>query len=73
ILDNRDFKMLRHGLAHWNFDWNVSNNIHLIAYDKDGDSISTKLLLSEVDAFHIIAFALVEILNEVFFQQEHSK
>ena len=68
ILDNKDFKNLRHGFAHWNFDWESSNKIHLIAYKTDKDSISTKLLLSEVDAFHIVAFSITEILDEIFFQ-----
>lgn len=71
VLENRDFKMLRHGFAHWNFDWEVSaNDVYLIAYDKGKNSISTKLLLREVDAFHIVAFSLTEILDEVFFQKE---
>lgn len=69
LLENKDFKSLRHGLAHWNFDWDVSKDIHVIAYDTGKDSISTKLLLSEVDAFHICSFAVTEIFDEVFFQK----
>lgn len=44
----------------------------MIAYDWERDLPTAKLHQSEADAFHIIAFALVEVLDNVFISQRSS-
>ena len=42
---------------------------YVIAYDWERDLPTAKLHQAEADAFHIIAFALVEVLDDVFISQ----
>jgi len=66
FLDERTFKLLRNGFAHWGFDWEVvSNESYVVAYDWERDLPVAKLHQSEADAYHIVAFTLVEVLNDV--------
>jgi hypothetical protein len=67
FLSDRTFRLLRNGFAHWAFDWEVVGpDQYVVAYDYERDLPTAKLHLEEADAYHIIAFAVVEILNEVF-------
>jgi hypothetical protein len=67
FLNDRIFRLLRNGFAHWAFDWDVVGpDSYVVAYDWERDLPTAKLHLEEADAFHIVAFAVIEILNEVF-------
>jgi hypothetical protein len=69
FLDDKVFKALRNGFAHWSFDIDVSGGEpYLISYEDGKDVVAAKLHLLEAEAFHIIAFGLTEILDKVFFQ-----
>jgi len=70
FLNNRTFRLLRNGFAHWAFDWEVvRNDSYVVAYDWERDLPVAKMHQLECDAYHIIAFALVEVLDEVFISQ----
>lgn len=70
FLDEKVFKDLRHGFAHWSFDLEVSaGEPYLICYKDGKDVVSARLHFLEAEAFHIITFGLVEILDEVFFKE----
>ena len=67
FLNDRTFLLLRNGFAHWAFDWEVVGpDQYVVAYDYERDLPTAKLHLEEADAYHIIAFAIIEVLNEVF-------
>jgi len=70
FLKDRLFHLLRNGFAHWAFDWEVvGGESYVIAYDWERDLPTAKMHQSECDAYHIITFALVEILDEVLISQ----
>jgi hypothetical protein len=70
FLGDRLFKLLRNGFAHWGFEWEVvGSESYVIAYDWERDLPIAKLHQKEADAFHIIAFALVEILHDVLLSE----
>jgi len=67
FLNDRTFRLLRNGFAHWAFDWEVVGpDSYVVAYDWERDLPTAKLHLEEADAYHIAAFAVIEILNEAF-------
>lgn len=67
FLNDRTFRLLRNGFAHWAFDWDVVGpDSYVVAYDWERDLPTAKLHLEEADAYHIVAFAVIEILNEAF-------
>jgi hypothetical protein len=66
FLGDRVFRLLRNGFAHWGFEWEVvGTESYVVAYDWERDLPVAKLHQKEADAFHIVAFALVEIVDEV--------
>lgn len=67
FLNDRTFRLLRNGFAHWAFDWDVAGpDSYVVAYDWERDLPTAKLHQEEADAFHIVAFAVIEIFNEAF-------
>lgn len=67
FLNERLFRLIRNGFAHWAFDWEVvGEQSYVVAYDWERDLPTAKMHQSECDAFHIATFALVEILDDVF-------
>ncbi len=67
FLNDRTFRLLRNGFAHWAFDWEVVGpDSYVVAYDWERDLPTAKLHLEEADAYHIAAFAVIEILNDAF-------
>ena len=67
FLKDRTFLLLRNGFAHWAFDWDVVGpDQYVVAYDWERDLPTAKLHLEEADAYDIVAYAVIEILNEVF-------
>jgi len=71
FLNGRLFRLLRNGFAHWAFDWEVvGRESYVVAYDFERDLPTAKMHQAECDAYHIVAFALVEVLNEVFISRQ---
>jgi hypothetical protein len=67
FLEDRLFRHLRNGFAHWAFDWEVvGGESYIVAYDWERDLPTQKMHQAECDAYHIIAVALVEALDRVF-------
>ena len=70
-MGDKVFRSLRNGFAHWGFDWEViGRDSYVVAYDWDRDLPIAKLHQEEADAFHICAFALIEVINDVFLGPE---
>jgi len=64
FMKNELFRSLRNGLAYWSFDWEIENhNSYIIAYDRDR---VIRFHQAEADAFHIIAFSIIEVLDDAF-------
>jgi len=64
------FLQVRNGFAHWGFDWEVvGDDSYIVIYNWEQDLPIAKLHQREADAFHIAAFALIEILDEVVISQ----
>jgi hypothetical protein len=65
FLAEKTFRTLRNGFAHWGFDWEVvGKESFVVAYDWERDLPIAKLHQSEADAYHIIAFAIVEAIYD---------
>ena len=64
FLRNKEFYTLRNAFAHWGFDWEtVGNESYIVAYNWEKDLPIMKLHQKEADAYHIITFAIIEILH----------
>ena len=73
FLNDRTFRLLRNGFAHWAFHWEVIGpDSYVVAYDWERDLPTAKLHLHEADAFHIAAFALIEVLDEVLVSRRYT-
>jgi hypothetical protein len=67
FLNDRLFRVVRNGFAHWAFDWEVvGRESYIVAYDWERDLPTAKMHQAECDAYQIVAFALVEVLEAVF-------
>ncbi len=73
LLNNKLFTQLRNGFAHWSFAWETNGaESHVVAYDWNTGAPIAKLHQQEADAFHIIAFAIIEIVDEIIISQRYS-
>lgn len=73
FLTDRTFRLVRNGFAHWGFDWEVVGaESYVVAYDWERDLPVAKLHQSEADAYHIISFALLEILDDLMLRPARS-
>jgi hypothetical protein len=60
------FRKLRNGFGHWAFGWKViGTDSYVVAYDWETGFPSAQLHQEEADAFHIVAFAIIDVLNEI--------
>jgi hypothetical protein len=67
FLDCDVFKTVRNGFAHWAFDWEVEGrDSYVVVHDRSREPPAVKLHLSQADAFHIVAFSIVEIVHDHF-------
>jgi hypothetical protein len=74
FLGEKTFRLVRNGFAHWGFDWEaVGDNSYVVAYDWERDLPIARLHQSEADAYHIIAFSLVEVLNDVVLSSKRAQ
>jgi hypothetical protein len=72
FLNNDLFRQLRNGFGHWAFDWEVVDmESYVVAYDWESGLSTARLHQEEADAFHIIAFALIEIMDDVIIAQRN--
>ncbi len=73
FFSNRDFMLLRHGFAHWSFSWRTDgSDSEIVALGRSpGDAV--RVSRAEADAFHIITFALVEAVHEVFLEGRRTR
>ncbi len=70
LLGEKTFRSLRNGFAHWGFDWEVvGRDSYVVAYDWDRDLPIAKLHQEEADAFHICAFAFIEVVDDVLISE----
>jgi len=66
LIADKTFRTLRNGFAHWGFDWEVVGiDSYVVAYDWERDLPTAKVHLEEADAFHLCAFALIEVVEDV--------
>jgi hypothetical protein len=73
FLNNDLFMKLRHGFAHWSFDWIVvGDESYVVSYDWETDVLTAKLHQEEADAFYIIAVQLILIVYQVIILQKSS-
>jgi hypothetical protein len=73
FVGNDLFRRLRNGFGHWSFDWEVvGTESYFVTYDWETGACTAKLHQEEADAFHIITYGLVEILDDVFISQRNS-
>ena len=71
LVMDRTFRLVRNSLAHWSFDWEVvGSESYLVAYDWERDLPQAKLHQSEADAYHLAAFAVVEVLHDVILKRD---
>jgi len=74
FLNNDLFRRLRNGFGHWAFGWEaVGTESYVVAYDWKTGQPTARLHQEEADAFHIAAFALIEILDDVIISQRNAK
>jgi hypothetical protein len=74
FLRYKEFYALRNGFAHWGFDWEtVGSESYVVAYNWDNDLPIVKLHQKEADAYHIITFAIIEILNDTMINPKSDK
>lgn len=70
LIADKTFRTLRNGFAHWGFDWEVVGGAsYVVAYDWERDLPTAKLHQQEADAFHICAFALIEVVEDVLISE----
>jgi hypothetical protein len=70
LVMDRTFRLVRNSLAHWSFHWEVvGSESYLVAYDWERDLPQAKLHQSEADAYHLAAFAVVEVLHDVLLKR----
>jgi hypothetical protein len=74
LLMARTFRALRNGFAHWGFDWEVVGaESYVVAYDWERDLPIAKLHQGEADAYHIAAFALLDIVHETLLRPQDGR
>ena len=72
FLNNKSFLKLRHGFAHWAFDWEVvDGESYLVSYDWETGNPTEKMHREEADAFYIIAVHLILIVFQVIVLQKN--
>ena len=73
FVKNDLFRRLRNGFGHWSFDWEViGTESYFVTYDWETGVRTAKLHQEEADAFHIVTYGLVEVLDDVLISQRTS-
>ncbi len=73
FFSNRDFMLLRHAFAHWSFSWRTDGkDSEILAIGRKPEE-EVRVSRAEADAFHIITFALVEAVHDVFLEGRRTR
>jgi hypothetical protein len=71
FFEARDFMALRHAFAHWSFCWTVNgDDSEIVATTQDSSEI--RVSRKEIDALHILTFAVVEAIDRSFLRPERA-
>jgi hypothetical protein len=66
LIGEKLFLQVRNGFAHWGFDWEVvGDDSYIVIYNWEQDLPIARLHQREADAFHLAAYSLIEILDDV--------
>lgn len=69
LLGDRTFVAIRNSFAHWSFGWETIQREHwIVVYDENSGIETMRFHQRQGDALHLIAWAIVETLNAVFFR-----
>ncbi len=60
---------LRHAFAHWSFCWEINDVDSEIFTAPRTSSEEICVSRKEVDAFHILTFAVIEAIHDTFIRQ----
>jgi hypothetical protein len=66
FFDTRDLMLLRQAFAHWSFRWETEGDDSFIVGLGDSTTETVRASRAEIDAFHLVTFALIEAIDEVF-------
>jgi len=69
LLGNRVFVTIRNAFAHWSFGWETIEREHwIVVYNEDTSVETIRFHQRQGDALHLIAWSIVDVLNQVFFR-----
>jgi hypothetical protein len=70
VFSHNLFRKLRNGVGHWSFLWQENNEFSQIAIvDWETGETDFTITLLEAEAFHLVAFSVIEILDEEIFSR----
>jgi len=73
FMNNDIFRQLRNGFGHWAFDWEVvGKDSYVVAYDWQNGKSTARLHQEQADGFHIITFALLEIMDDIIISRRNN-
>jgi hypothetical protein len=62
------FRRLRNGVGHWSFLWQENNGVsQLVMVDWETGVTDITITLLEAEAFHLVAFSVIEVLDKEIF------
>jgi hypothetical protein len=73
FFDAENFMALRHAFAHWSFSWVADGNDSEIVAFSRSQSMEFRVSRKEVDAFHILTFAVVSAINDTFLRARRQR
>lgn len=73
LLDGNTFGSIRNAFAHWSFGWETKEREHwILIYDRDTGLETLRFHQQQGDALHMIAWSVVDALNQVFFRRPNT-
>lgn len=68
------FRQVRNGVGHWSFYWKEERgNPHLVVIDSASNKPEIKVTLMEAEALHLVAFSVIEALDEEVFSKANPR
>ncbi len=72
VLLDSTFKEVRNAFAHWSFGWQTIEGDHwIVVFDVETEAETMRFHQRQGDALHMIAWTIVDILNQTFFQTRY--
>lgn len=66
------FRKVRNGVGHWSFFWKEKGgNSHLVIIDSASSKPDIEVSLLEAEALHLVAFSVIEALDEEVFSKSN--